>query len=225
MNSIKKALFLLMSLMLLSYSNDVEDKKDKTDKKDIKVLIVGSSILRHSPAPNIGWYGDWGMAATSPDKDFLHVYDKLLQVSDRYNYVQVNYKNISVWENDFKYNLNEFVDITSTTYDVLIVRLGENVTNVAEYHDALINMINFFKSPKTKVIITGIVWENNTKENIQKQIAIDNGYSYVPFEDFRSHPANYSWGLFENKGVAAHPSDLGMQNIGELLYNSTIKIY
>jgi hypothetical protein len=49
------------------------------------------------------------MAAASPDKDFLHVYNKLLQVSDKYNYVNMSPKNIAVWR---LINLNEFVNIT-----------------------------------------------------------------------------------------------------------------
>ena len=91
-------------------------------------------------------------------KIFLHVYSKLLQLSDKYNYVDIRYKNIAVWENNFSYNLNEFVDITSQSYDVMIVRLGENVSNTAEYPTALNSMINLFKTENTKVIITGMVW-------------------------------------------------------------------
>jgi len=86
-------------------------------------------------------------------------------------------------------------------------------------------MINLFKTQNTKVIITGIVWENELKENIHKQIALENGYKYIPFQDFRNNSNNYAWGLFVNSGVAAHPSDLGMQNIGQLLYNATIEIW
>ena len=90
---------------------------------------------------------------------------------------------------------------------------------------ALNNMINLFKTTDTKVIITGIVWENDIKESIHKQIALENSYKYVSFENFRAIRNNYAWDLFENIGVAAHPSDLGMQSIGQLLYNSTIEIY
>jgi hypothetical protein len=222
MNLIKKTLLILLSLIICSCSKDEEEV---VIKKDIKVLIVGNSTLRHSPASYIGWYGDFGMAATSKDKDFLHVYNKLLQVSLKYNYVDVYSKNIAVWENDFTYNLNDFVDITSETYDILIVRLGENVSNTVKYYTALNNMINLFKTQNTKVIITGIVWKNETKESIHEQIALENDYKYISFQDFRSNSNNYSWGLFENSRVAAHPSDIGMQNIGQLLYNATIEIY
>jgi hypothetical protein len=38
-----------------------------------ELVVIGNSITLHGPAPTIGWYGDWGMAAPSPDKDFSHL--------------------------------------------------------------------------------------------------------------------------------------------------------
>lgn len=216
-----KTILVVLSILFISCTKDDIQPK----KKELKVLIVGNSILRHAPASFIGWNGDWGMAASTPDKDFLHGYNKLLQLSKKYSYVEVNSKNIAVWENDFTYNLNEFVDITSKTYDVLIVRLGENVSNSEEYYSSLSTMVQLFKTQNTKVIITGIVWENDINENIHKQIAFENDYKYIPFEDFRSNINNYAWGLYENSSVAAHPSDIGMQNIAKLLFHATVEIY
>jgi plasmid maintenance system antidote protein VapI len=60
--------------------------------------------------------------------------------------------------------LNEFVNITSETYDVLIIRLGENVSNTAEYYTALNNMINLFKtqnkSNNYRNSLGKMLWEN-----------------------------------------------------------------
>ena len=38
-----------------------------------RVLYVGNSITRHGPKPSIGWTNDCGMAASSVDKDYVHV--------------------------------------------------------------------------------------------------------------------------------------------------------
>ena len=43
-----------------------------------KVLFVGNSITKHAPAPTIGWYGDWGMAASKKENDYVHLIMKKL---------------------------------------------------------------------------------------------------------------------------------------------------
>lgn len=194
-------------------------------RKDIRVLIVGNSIVKHAPAPEIGWYGDWGMAATSPENDFVRVYTRLLQDADKYNSVVVDAKNIGHWEVDFSYDLNQYDDVSGKRYDVFIVRLGENVRNTTDYYDALVNMINHFRHSETKVIITGMVWEHILKESIQQQVASDNHFKFISMSDFHHDLGNFSFGLFENSGVAGHPSDIGMRNIAESLLKSTLEIF
>ena len=39
----------------------------------LKILFVGNSISRHAPKPEVGWTGDWGMAASEAEKDYLHL--------------------------------------------------------------------------------------------------------------------------------------------------------
>ena len=39
-----------------------------------RILVVGNSITRHGPNAEIGWGNrDWGMAASAPEKDFVHL--------------------------------------------------------------------------------------------------------------------------------------------------------
>lgn len=188
-------------------------------QKKLNVLILGNSITHHVPDQSLGWNGNWGMAASSADNDFE---SKLTQKLQHEYDAKVTAKNIAVWENDFKYDMNQFSDISNQQYDILIIRLGENVNvkspGFLEYEKELNALINRYKSQNTKVIITGTVWSSQEKDNIQEKVAKQNGYAYIPLLEFQADPKNYATGKFANEQVAAHPSDYGMENIAELLF-------
>ncbi|MGQ7946744.1 hypothetical protein [Flavobacterium sp. WC2509] len=203
-------------------------ENDHSEKKDLKVLIVGNSITYREPIPERGWYGNWGMAASAPDKDF----ESLLTVkmTDYYSNenVIVSSKNISFWELNFDYDLNQYTDISNKVYDILIVRLGENIDTSSKqfknYESSLTLMINHFKTKNTKVIITGNLWSSLEKDLIQEKVAKDNNYKYISLIDFQNHYNNYAYGQYEDDAVSNHPSDTGMVNLANLIFDSVISI-
>ena len=38
-----------------------------------RILFIGNSVTWHGPKEDIGWTGDWGMAASSAEKDYAHL--------------------------------------------------------------------------------------------------------------------------------------------------------
>ncbi len=191
-------------------------------KKNKNILILGNSITHQIPNKSLGWKGDWGMAASSADKDFESKLTQKLQQKLPQENIIVTAKNIAVWENDFKYDIDQFSDILDQKYDILIIRLGENVNtsspNFQNYEEELNILINRFKTEKTKVIITGTIWNSPEKDSIQEKLAKDNNYSYVSLLDFQLDSKNYAKGKFANAQVAVHPSDEGMETIAQLLF-------
>ncbi|MBP9134889.1 MAG: hypothetical protein KBF75_12720 [Saprospiraceae bacterium] len=181
----------------------------------MKVLILGNSIVEHGPLPSIGWYGEWGMAATSKEKDFVHVLmDTLSKVRKNIEW-DYQYYNIAYWERDFNYEFPQ--EQLSYKPDLLIIRLGENVIEEYgknnDYKTALNLMINKFKTQNSKVLVTSNFWPNTFKDGVQKSVALENKYSFVDLSDLDKDKKNQSLGKFENSSVAIHPSDFGMRNI------------
>ena len=218
-----KGLICVITLLCFLSISSCSDSEKAPEKKELNVLILGNSVLAHQPAPDLGWYGDWGMAATAPENDFVHQYQKMMDESELYKSVTVTSQNIAWWENDFTYNLAGY-NIPQKNYDLVIIRLGENVCNIPQYKDALTNMILGFRNQDTQVIITDVIWEDIQKAEIHSAVASENKYEYISFKEFRNSDLNYSRGLFENGAVAAHPSDLGMKNIAQLLFDATVKV-
>lgn len=70
----KKGLLFVCSALMLAGVQAQEIKK---------VMIIGNSIMRHGAAPQLGWNSDWGMAATSRDKDYAH----LLHIDKKQKYL------------------------------------------------------------------------------------------------------------------------------------------
>lgn len=226
----------LLVLIVMTSCTQVESRKAK-----IKVLILGNSIVHHGSSPSIGWYGEWGMAASAIENDFVHILIRNLrdykhsQISLWFHsewpeqpYKNLDYRilNIAYWEQNFSYDFSA-EPLLDYKPDILIVRLGENVNEEYakknNYEANLIKLIDSFKSKSSKVIVTGNFWPSSYKDEIQEKVATNNGYKFIDMTDLAIDERNKAIGKFENGGVAAHPSDFGMKNISEKIFKQIIE--
>ena len=194
-----------------------------------KIAIVGNSITKHGYAPQIGWFGTWGMAATSQDKDFVHLLKA--KFHERYGEVDLMIAQAACWESakteDKEGKLKDhYIPLVEFDPDILIVRLGENI----QFHETdSVTLKKDFKyfmdflganKPGKQVILTGLFWTHEEKEAVVTEIAKEMGYTFVFLQDLGNDPEMMATGLFEHAGVAAHPGDLGMQVIADRIYNA-----
>jgi len=197
--------------------------KEKKGKGDVhSVLILGNSIVNHGPAPQIGWTGHWGMAASAQDSDFVHLL--MAEIHRQDTAVTVNFANAGGFE--WLLDGYDYARVDSLPKaDMLILRFSENVVDSTAANGALVR--NYDKLIHTldpddkavKVIVTGMWYRPNTHKVLQ-QYAADHHYIFVSGDGMYAAPGNTAKGLFADTAVAAHPSDQGMRKIKERIWTA-----
>ncbi|WP_114750087.1 hypothetical protein [Pleomorphovibrio marinus] len=204
-------------------------EKQYEESKFDRVLVIGNSITHHPPNTEIKWYGDWGMAASEPSKDFFHTLSSSFQNLD--NAVTLKRQNVFVFERGFDnpFIADEFEELREFAPDLLIIRLGENVPlerlETNNFSIALQDFVGFIlDGRKEEVIITSTFWENSQMDTQLKHAAEERGWNYVPIGHLGSSDTYKAIGEFENEFVEIHPNDAGMAEIAALIWEEVKRI-
>lgn len=186
-----------------------------------RVLFVGNSITFHEYKAEIGWARNWGMAASAPEKDYVHqVVDAL---ENRFGPISYGIAQVSYWECHYE----DGSAILDTYYrkardfgaDLVIVRIGENIHPEMHKKNSCIpyyeDMIRFFAGAAHQVIVTNNFWPREDLDGPFEDVAVRNGYTFCRLNDLAEDKATMALGEFEHEGVSLHPSDYGMKKIAE----------
>lgn len=208
------ALFVLLASCSPAHPNWKKKGAVKT------VLILGNSITKHGPAPNLGWQGNWGMAASALDSDYVHQLAAEIHTHDQT--VSVNGASLVGLEWQLgDYNFGKLDSFK--TPDMLILRFGENVNDTTVVSGGFIG--NYDKAiqhidPEDRAIkvVVGSFWTRPNTDRLLKEYADKKGYIFVRNADLLEDASNTARGLFQDKGVAEHPSDKGMRMIKDRIW-------
>ena len=194
--------------------------KDGTGKK---ILFLGNSITRHGVNEGIGWLHDWGMAASSYEKDYVHqtmsmVYEKMPDAS--FLVAQVSEWERAFWDADLVDD--RYAAAENYGADIIVMRAIENVQKadfesrdfVAGY-EMLLNKMN--PDGHAKIVATSSFWPYPVRDELIKKIAEKNGWRFVDVA-IGGDDKYTAKGLFEHAGVAAHPGDEGMAEIARRIF-------
>lgn len=183
-----------------------------------RILIVGNSITRHGPNEKIGWPRDWGMAASAPEKDYVHRLFTMLVEDGKDVFVRVS--QCAEWEMNLLKEgiLSNYEDDRNFDADILIFRLGENVPgcNKPYFREKMQSFIEYV-CPNGKVIFTTCFWANEIVDDAIRDIAACRDEICID-TCFSSDEENMALGQFEHSGVAMHPGDAGMEKIAEAMF-------
>ena len=200
--------------------------RERASGGTFKVLIYGNSIALHGCAPKIGWHGDWGMAASSREKDFAHIVITELETR-RGARADYRIRNLAILERNFRTNLTDFADLASDVAyapDYVVIAIGENVpaikeTDIADYTQFLVRLAKPLvgSAKRPKVVMRSPFWRNAVKADCTAKAAKEVGAIYVDAGPLGDKDENMALGLFEHKGVARHPGDIGMRRLADLI--------
>lgn len=194
----------------------------QTSENGVKVLFLGNSITLHSALASIGWSGNWGMAASAAEKDYVHLVAEGIR-RETGREVDLRVRNIALLERDYRNVVLADLLKEDADYepDYLIVAIGENVPNFANdddaaaYRAAVANLLAFFhkgRQVKARTVVRGCFWPNAAKDKAMAEAASDYAAEFVRC-DISGENGMMATGLFAHEGVAAHPGDRGMEEI------------
>jgi len=202
-------------LLLAACHSLPEVRKDRINKIQ-RIVILGNSIVQQPAAPATGWRNNWGMAATTQEKDFVHLLIRdLRRVGTG---VIVQFRNIAAFERNYRtYDLSGLDSFRGA--DLYIFKLCENVPDPADdytiYYKRLIDHLN--KPESINIIVDGF-WGRKLNR-VLRSFAASNGYPFIRNSDLSDDKANMSLDQFRDHAVGLHPSDQGMQKIESRIWD------
>lgn len=210
------------------------------EKKEINILCVGNSILMHGPNDSIGWSGNYGMAATSADKDYY----ALIQKYAKENFPEQKIKWTRVPASPFERSIDKSQSRDYTAQiedgfgylvkqkkpDIVIFQFGENTSSDNITSQSFAYALKFAAdycrkfNPECKFIFTTTFWESDVKGKGARLGASMANAVVANLSPIGQVPENKATGIFENAFVADHPSDAGMECIAKEIYGQLSEI-
>ena len=184
----------------------------------LRLAVLGNSITWHAPKPDIGWEGDYGMAASCAQADYINIlYENL---SQRYGSVCIGVFQAAQWESSLTggpADERPFSTLLAFRPAAALWRLAENVPLTVErtYFGACARAVLDRCLGGVPLVVTTSFWPHAAVDPVLRELAAERGASLVELGDLGDNPAMKALGRFAHAGVAAHPGDAGMRAIAE----------
>ena len=191
-------------------------------------VAIGNSITEHGITDY--WWNEVGMAATSQEKDYVHLISSYLE--DLYGEVCMNAVNYSVWEMQAAdraetYQLLDYY--LDKRLDLVTIQLSENVNDMSTYEADYEELISYIQkcAPYAQIIVIDDFWSSDDKSTLKEKAANNTGADFVSLSLIKGK-SEYQCGMdttvydsegrehiVKHEGVASHPGDKGMEYIAE----------
>ncbi|MGC9361104.1 MAG: SGNH/GDSL hydrolase family protein, partial [Anaerolineae bacterium] len=169
---------------------------------------------QHGPREEIGWIHDWGMAATSQNRDWVHLLLAQMPGNTELTLVHCTAPNLPQKVGDLE------ARIQSAQASVVVIQIGDNL-NAGDATDETLRkpvarLLQAADARSAKVVV-GVWGGDDVRDQLLEQAAEDAGALFVPIHDLANQPGHRAWeqGVFDEPAVGWHPSDLGMAAIAD----------
>ena len=203
--------------------------KELTENSGTRIMFVGNSITKHGYKADIGWFYNFGMAASCEENDYFHIC--MSELKKKYQNPAFCICQVSQWEANYKTGEEKYPlyqDAQSFDADIIIMRAIENVPADGfdkdiffEEYDKLLKFLN--PSGKAKIIITTSFWIHPADDSV-RLYAKEHNLPLCELGDLGEMDEMKAIGKFEHSGVANHPGDLGMKTIAERILSKMEEI-
>lgn len=179
-----------------------------------EVLFIGDGITKNAPMPEFGWHGNWGMAATSEDKDYAHLLFALIrEISPG---AKMNLDNIM-----YEDTMTGWVHLVGNSAELIIIQLGDNYNGgiiPEEYGNAYRQMIEELRGEVNKTVICLGPWNNTKIEPFIKNAAKSAGAKFISLAQIAGDPANHAGADGVYPKLAGQPGNRGMKRIADAIW-------
>ena len=193
-----------------------------------KVLFLGNSITLHAPAPQIGWTGNWGMAASAEELDYVHLLTAQIAKAAAAP-PRTMVRNIAEFEREYEsFDLAaELRSELAFNADIVVVAIGENVPDPAtaetqaKFAQAFGRLLAALtERAKPAIFVRSSFWPSAVKDAIMRKASTEAGATSVDIAALGRDAANAasSERKIEHPGVAGHPGDKGMRAIADAIF-------
>ena len=195
-------------------------ESSETHGDGVRIVFIGNSITLHAPAPQVSWSFNWGMAASAPEKDYVHLVTRGIEATTGKK-ADVRVRQLADFERHFNdFDFSRIQDLVDFNPDYLVVALGENVVALETqeerlaYRDAFKKLLGCFMRGRSKpnTVVRGVFWRREWKDEMMSHAASDYALPFVK-ADISDDKSMRALGLFEHDGVQNHPGDKGMEEI------------
>lgn len=181
------------------------------EKPVAELLVVGDGITCHAPLPELGWNGDWGMAATSAERDFAH---RLLA------HIRKKSPDAALRVDGIMYEdtMTGWVHLLPNHADVIVIQLGENYhggVSADEYCESYARMIDELSEGSSPVVVCVGTWNRPDVDTIIRRAAESRNAPFVDLSPIAADPANHAAADGVYPKLNSRPGDRGMQAIAD----------